>query len=63
MNNIPEINSNYTYTSWDEINIDYDTQLIDENTLENSAGVCRINDTNKYEKYFQIRNFIFKLQD
>ena len=63
MNNIPEINSNYKYTSWDEINIDYDTQLIDKSTLENSAGVCRINDTNKYEKYFQVRNFIFKLQD
>ena len=63
MNNIAEINSNYKYTSWDEINIDYDTQLIDESTLENSAGVCRINDTNKYEKYFQVRNFIFKLQD
>jgi hypothetical protein len=34
-----------TYASYTNIKIDYDTQIIKEGTLENSAGVCRINDT------------------
>jgi hypothetical protein len=61
---VPLYNSNdNTYASYTEVKVDYDTQIIKEGTLENSAGVCRINDTNVTGgKYFKIRNFLFKPQ-
>jgi hypothetical protein len=60
-NDVPQSGS---YDSYKTIKIDYDTQIINETNLENSAGVCRINDTTTYGKdYFRIRNFLFKAQD
>ena len=57
------INDTDKYTSWEEINIDYDTSLINQLTLENSAGVCRINDTSidssNGDNYFYVRNYVF----
>jgi hypothetical protein len=52
------------YKSYKKINIDYDTQMINETNLENSAGVCRIIDPVPAGKnYFRVRNFVFKAQD
>lgn len=52
------------YDHWDLISIDYDTQFINNVTLENSAGVCRITDDNSsYDDYFQVRHFVFKMQE
>ena len=49
------------YKDISELSIDYDTQLINNIDLENSAGVCRINDNNSYDSgYFQVRHFVFK---
>ena len=65
-NNVPAINDPNAdgYDNWDEITVDYDTQLINNFTLENSAGVCRIFDNNEHDNdYFQVRHFIFKAQD
>lgn len=63
-NDVPNIDSDFTYQDVSNITIDYDTQLINSTTLENSAGVCRISDTTPYNAtqggYFQIRNFVFK---
>ena len=47
-----------TYKDYEQILIDYDTGIIDSGTMENSAGVCRINDTDS-EDYFKVRHFIF----
>lgn len=65
-NNVPAINDPNAdrYDNWDKITVDYDTQLINNFTLENSAGVCRIFDNNEHDNdYFQVRHFIFKAQD
>jgi len=45
-NNIPSVDdtSPHSYKPFKDISIDYDTQFIDNITLENSAGVCRINE-------------------
>lgn len=64
-NNIPNIDDPNAsgYDPWDEITVDYDTQLINNFTLENSAGVCRIYDNeDRGDDYFQVRHFIFKAQ-
>lgn len=61
INNVKNI-SDYSandYDSYEDIVIDYDTQFINQITLENSAGICRINESNKDESYFKIRHFIF----
>jgi hypothetical protein len=51
IDNVPTSDSEYK--SYKDIKIDYDTQIITEGTLENSAGVCRINDTSAHTKdYF-----------
>jgi hypothetical protein len=50
INNVPKKSSTsgssdyYNYESYDKISVDYDTQIINEGRLENSAGVCRINE-------------------
>jgi len=65
-NNVPAINDPNAdeYDNWNKITVDYDTQLINNFTLENSAGVCRIFDNNEHDNdYFQVRHFIFKAQD
>jgi hypothetical protein len=40
--------------------------MINNIDLENSAGVCRINDTDDYSNddgdYFRLRHFVFKMQ-
>lgn len=50
--------------NWDNLSIDYDTQMINNVTLENSAGVCRIDDTTIPQSgdYFQVRHFVFRVQ-
>ena len=65
-NNIPSVDdtSPHSYKPFKDISIDYDTQFIDNITLENSAGVCRINEQlNVGENCFRVRHFIFKAQD
>lgn len=62
IDNVP-LYAEQSYTPWYDIKIDYDTQFINYSTLENSAGVCRINDTILHDKYFQVRHFVFELQD
>jgi len=60
-NDIPNIESGFTYSDVSETTIDYDTQIINNITLENSAGVCRITDTSTHDGgYFQVRSFVFK---
>lgn len=60
-NDIPNIESDFTYSDVSETTIDYDTQIINNITLENSAGVCRITDTSTHDGgYFQVRSFVFK---
>lgn len=55
--------SNDNYSNFNKITIDYDTQLINNTTLENSAGVCRINETaTDGSSYFEVRRFVFKAQ-
>lgn len=62
INGVPEINEEDSYTKLDnDFNIDYDTQLINSGTLENSAGVCRIVDTSGGQ-YFKVRHFKFKIK-
>jgi hypothetical protein len=54
-NNVPNIDDPNAsgYDPWDEITVDYDTQLINNFTLENSAGVCRIYDNeDRKDDYF-----------
>ena len=66
INNVPlytnNSDPNADYLNWSDINIDYDTQFINTLTLENSAGICRINDTVNYSEYFQVRNYVFMYQ-
>lgn len=67
INGVPKINSsNYYTTNWSDLSVDYDTQMINNIDLENSAGVCRINDTDDYSNddgdYFRLRHFVFKMQ-
>ena len=55
--------SNDNYSNFNNITIDYDTQLINNTTLENSAGVCRINEIpTDGDSYFKVRRFVFKAQ-
>lgn len=62
INGVKKVNESYD-KDYKDITIDYDTQMIDESTLENSAGVCRIVDPIKAgETYFRVRNFVFKPQ-
>ena len=62
--NVPRLGSSYDYPTYSTITIDYDTQIIRESDLQNSAGVCRIvdNQINPNETYFKVRNFVFKPQ-
>lgn len=64
-NNLPKYGLGVEYDDWKELTIDYDTQLINSGkSLENSAGVIRINDTDpEGEEYFQIRGLVIKPQD
>ena len=59
INGVP--GSGNPYTSMADLTIDYDTQLINEATIENSAGVCRIAESlGANDNYFRVRNFVFK---
>ena len=66
INNVKNI-KNYNvndYDNYKDIIIDYDTQFINEATLENSAGISRINESyTKDESYFKVRHFIFIPQE
>ena len=61
INGVPKVKTNGNYTAMDKLTIDYDTQLINEATIENSAGVCRIvENLEPNDNYFRVRNFVFK---
>lgn len=64
INGVPKLGSNFNYSTLDNSSINYDTQLINNTNLENSAGVCRIVDNTAYSfqqgGYFQVRSFVFK---
>jgi copper chaperone CopZ len=63
-NNIPVYNGIDSYESFEKVNIDYDTQIIDSATLENSAGVCRIvEESDNTHSYFKIRHFMIFPQE
>ena len=63
-NNIPVYNGVDSYESFEKVNIDYDTQIIDSATLENSAGVCRIvEESDNTHSYFKIRHFVIFPQE
>lgn len=64
-NNVPKYSSasDVDYAKYEDVAIDYDTQIINEATIENSAGVCRIVDTDTSGSYFKVRNFRFIPQD
>lgn len=57
-NNVPTSASGYD--SYKNVNIDYDSQIISSATLENSAGVCRINDISTSNNYDYLRVYNFK---
>ena len=61
INGVPKLGTTGNYTAMDKLTIDYDTQLINEATIENSAGVCRIAENlGPNDNYFRVRNFVFK---